>query len=141
MKKMKKILLVFLSVLIIGTVAFGILVWTTADAIGRAAMSTSTLLMAKPVVNEETVIKWLEANHGEAPDHQVMLTFARWGIENPQDFVLFLRRLSPPALERLGWAVYDGGMSAEFLAVFGSSEEKNVSIVVSKVKTSMPKIQ
>jgi len=138
---MKKILLGFLAFLIIGTIAFGILVWTTADDIGRAAMSTNTLLMAKPVVNDETVIKWLEDNHGEAPGQQVMLTFARWGIENPQDFVLFLGRLSPSTLERLGWAIYDGGLSAEFLAVFGSSQEKNVSIVVSKVKTSSPKIQ
>ena len=130
-----------MAFLIVGIVAFGILVWTTADAMGRAAMSTSTLLMAKPVVNDETVIKWLEAYHGEAPGHQVMLTFARWGIENPPDFVLFLGRLSPPTLERLGWAIYDGGMSAEFLAVFGSSEEKNILIVVSKVRASMPKVQ
>src|SRR3990172_4077515 len=126
---MKKTLLVFLAFLIVGSVAFGILVSTTADAIGRAAMSTNTLLMAKPVVSDETIIKWLEAYRGEAPGHQVMLTFARWGIENPQDLVLFLGRLSPSTLERLGWVIYDGGLSAEFLAVFDGSKEKNVSIV------------
>jgi hypothetical protein len=138
---MKKSLLILLACLLVGIVSFGILVWTTADDIGRAAMSTSTLLMAKPVLNDETIIKWLEDYHGEAPGHQVMLTFAHWGMEHPQDFVLFLGRLSSSPLERLGWAIYDGGMSTEFLAVFGRSAGKNVSIVASKVKAFSTKIQ
>ncbi|MCP3850183.1 MAG: hypothetical protein GY694_08115 [Gammaproteobacteria bacterium] len=109
--------------------------WYTEDDIGKVSLATKYMLSTYSKSDQKEMVEWLEKYHGEAPGHQVMLLFADWGISNPAPFVDLLRLTAPEVVERVTFAIYDGGMSKEFLRVFQPPESVDVSDIVKQVNS------
>jgi hypothetical protein len=106
------------------------------DSISLAGRHTSELL-ALHVRNDQTgeVLAWLTQYHGEAPGHQVMITFVEWAINNAEPAEAPLARLQadPVTTERLAFAVTDGCQGNAFLAAVGQSASSAVNAVITQV--------
>lgn len=113
---MIKIFLI-LALLVCMPISFGIFTWTYSDDISKAALCTSFILGTQEFRNTDEVVKWLEKYHGEAPGHQVMITFSEWIIKNPLASQNIISALNDKTRERLRWAINDSNREARFLKV------------------------
>jgi len=82
------------KILIIVVIGVFIFIWSTFDAITKVSISTKIRLHTTYFLDEKIVIEWLEKYHGEALNHQVMLTFINWGLTNEDDFNRILKELN-----------------------------------------------
>ena len=61
---------------------------------------------------------WVSRYHGEAPSHQMMITFVEWGNRHVQDMNSLLRRWPKATrcetFDRLKWAATDSGQVIRF---------------------------
>lgn len=106
------------------------------DSISLAGRHTSELL-ALHARDDQTgeVLAWLTQYQGEAPGHQVMITFAEWAINNAESAEALLARLQadPVTTARLAFAVMDGCQGKAFRAAFGQSTSSAVKVVITQV--------
>lgn len=86
------------------------------------------------------VITWLEMYHGEAPGHQVMISFIQWATVNPAAAENLMARLSsaPMLTERLAFAVTDSGQVEGFCKAYASSASQGVKEILDQIRRYQP---
>ncbi len=89
--------LIIIPVLTLGIFTF---IWSTLDDIGKASISTKVILKTI-FLDDKIIIDWLEKYHGEATNHQIILTFIDWGLKNPNDFNRILEKLNDKTSQRI----------------------------------------
>lgn len=90
--------LIIILILIIGIFTF---IWSTFDDIAKASISTKGILETNFFLDDKIIIDWLEKYHGEATNHQIILTFINWGLKNPNDFNRILKKLNNKTVTRI----------------------------------------
>ena len=132
---MKKIIYTLLGSLCI-LVSYITFVWYTSDAIGRASLSTSTLLLAEPLIKDEQIITWLEKYHGEAPSHQVMINFIAWSSTHQEKAQKIIEKLSHDTIKRMVSSACDSGQTKILKQLFEvnaiESKSKKISAEINK---------
>jgi hypothetical protein len=86
------------------------------------------------------VITWLEMYHGEAPGHQVMISFIQWATVNTAAAENLMARLSsaPMLTERLAFAVTDSGQVEGFCKAYASSASQGVKEILDQIRRYQP---
>ncbi len=129
MMKFLKIGCAVFLVLCVLTAGFFVFLYRNGDSVDRAAIDTEMRLVGTRIglCNEECISTWLTEYHGEAPGHQVMITFVSFGISNTNLFLKILRDLPTDSIEkvvdRVSAAVSDVGLEKEFNISFGFGPE------------------
>lgn len=138
MKAIKFIITGFLIVLL-GIAGFFYFAWKTGDSITRAGIVTDFLLLKHKFIDQTPEFEnWLREYHGEAPSHQVIISFTIWGISNPSEFSRLLSKANDPAkfpsiAERVAFAIYDAGMEKDFLDKFQKIETQELKTIRCKL--------
>lgn len=106
------------------------------DSISLAARHTEELLAlhARSEQNSE-VLAWLRQYHGEAPSHQVMVSFAGWAVENVASAENLIGQLQsdPGFVRRLSFALTDSCLNEAFRKTFAQSDLQAVKAVIDEV--------
>lgn len=139
LRRFSLIVLAVIGWALAGILGFGLLISLRHpfdDPISLAGRHTSELL-ALHTRDDQTneVLARLTQYHGEAPGHQVMITFVQWAIENTESAEGLLVRLQadPAITMRLALAVADGCQDNAFRAAFGQSASSAIKAIVTQV--------
>ncbi len=124
MNRLRFIVLIF-GAIMASVICLATYVYKTEDSIGKAHWDTVLILQKYNwgLTTEERVTEWLTKYHGEAPDHQVMINFASFGISNPDRFLKVLQKLPTDSkngtIDRIVFAATDAGLEQKFISAFG----------------------
>lgn len=106
------------------------------DPISLAGRQTEELLALHEKYDQTgKVVAWLDMYHGEAPSHQVMISFVHWAIDNTESAESLLARLQadPATTARLAFAVADGCRGKAFRTAFGQSTSSAVKTIITQI--------
>ena len=105
------------------------------DSISLAGRHTDELL-ALHTRDDQTreALTWLTQYHGEAPSHQVMISFIEWAIDNRETAETMLGQLQtdPATTSRLAFAITDGCRGNAFRAAFEQSASSPIKAIVAE---------
>jgi hypothetical protein len=101
--------------------------WWSGDSITRARIDTERKLANFRRSRDHGALReWLAAYHGEAPSHEVLITFGRWARSNQAEFLELLGGFELPErrtiLWRLDFALSDSGQSDSFWRAFSGRQ-------------------
>ena len=119
--KISAIILVLVFLLCIGLISFS---YYTGDAIEKSAIDTMLRLHGYRIgfCQRTCINEWLTKYHGEAPDHQAMITFVSFGLGHTDLFLKILRELPASAkaevVGKVIFAVKDSSLEQEFKTKF-----------------------
>lgn len=111
------------------------------DSISLAGRHTEELLALHERHDQTNkVIAWLGLYHGEAPSHQVMISFVHWATSNTAAAEKLLAQLPIASMmtERLAFAVTDGGQTDEFCGAFAQSTSERMKAILAEIKRFEP---
>ncbi|WP_119392673.1 hypothetical protein [Taklimakanibacter lacteus] len=106
------------------------------DSISLAGRHTDELLALHERNDQsEEVLAWLKQYHGEAPGHQVRISFIVWAIDNTKSAETILEKLQTDAATTngLAFAITDGCRNKAFRDAFGQSTSSTVRAIISEV--------
>jgi len=110
------------------------------DSISLANRHTSELLALHEKYDQtRQVVDWLDAYHGEAASHQVMISFVEWSLTHKDAIeALFSPSTTiPPGLsERIAFAASDSGLGCRFHTVFTKSVVPTIVEAVGRLQQS-----
>jgi hypothetical protein len=107
------------------------------DPISLAGRHTKELLALHEKYDQTSeVIAWLDMYHGEAPGHQVMISFVHWAIDNTESAESLLARLQadPATTAQLAFAVTDGCQEKTFRTAFGQNTSSAVKTIITQIE-------
>lgn len=111
------------------------------DPISLAGRQTAELLALHEKHDQTNkIIAWLEMYHGEAPGHQVMMSFIDWATNNRTAAESLLARIpaEPLLMERLAFAVADSAQTEEFCGVYAASHSQGVKEFLARIQRYQP---
>lgn len=111
------------------------------DPISLAGRQTEELLALHEKYDQTSkIIAWLDMYHGEAPSHQVMISFVHWATTNADSAEKLLAELpsAPMMAERLAFAVTDSGQTNEFCDAFSSNGSQRVKEILAEIERFEP---
>lgn len=111
------------------------------DPISQAGRHTEELLALHERYDQTSkVVAWLDMYHGEAPGHQVMMSFVHWATTNTDSAEKLLAELpsAPMMTERLAFAVTDSGQTNEFCDAFSSSGSQRMKEILAQIERFGP---
>ncbi|MFZ5671384.1 MAG: hypothetical protein ACOZAM_00325 [Pseudomonadota bacterium] len=78
--------------------------------------------------------------HGEAPSHQVMISFIQWASTNKAVAESLLAKIpaQPMLMERLAFVVTDSGQSEEFCRIYAASHSQGVKEILARIQRYQP---
>jgi hypothetical protein len=106
------------------------------DSISLSARHTEELLALHARSDQGSeVLAWMRQYHGEAPGHQVMVSFAGWAVENVTSAEKLIDQLQsePGFVRRLSFALADSCLSEAFGKAFAQSDLQAVKAVINEV--------
>lgn len=108
------------------------------DSISLANRHTIELLALHERDDQTRQVQdWLIAYHGEAPSHQVMISFAEWAMDHQAEAERLLSgeiNNSQLIAERLAFAATDSGNACKFRTTFADSSVPMVVAVLQSIK-------
>jgi len=123
---------------VLGLIVYGFIYKPWDDSISLANRHTGELL-ALHEKDDQTrqVVDWLTAYRGEAPGHQVMISFVAWSLNHQEatEAILSSDITEPTKLvERLAFAASDSGDGCKFRAAFAQSAVPLIVSTLGEIK-------
>ena len=116
------------------------------DSIGAAARKTDIILKNYETNHEPSeVYSWVFSGHGEAPRHQVFISFVSWSIRKPESFRKLLQNLPQKQhvefVGRFAFAVTDSGQSKDFTATYEKDSDEIIVEINKEISKNLKLIE